>query len=67
MPGLGGINLYKQFQDIAASLKKRVVFVTGDVMDKRSTDFLNTTRAPYIVKPFEAEKLKAEINHLLAK
>jgi PAS domain S-box-containing protein len=67
MPGTGGINLYKQFQDIAASLKKRVVFITGDVMDKRSTDFLNKTRTPYIMKPFDAEKLKMEINRVLAK
>ena len=67
MPGVGGINLYKQFQEIAASLAKRVVFVTGDVMDKRSTDFLTETRAPYIMKPFDAEKLKTEINRILAK
>jgi PAS domain S-box-containing protein len=67
MPGVGGINLYKQFQEIAASLAKRVVFVTGDVMDKRSTDFLTKTMAPYIMKPFDAEKLKTEINRILAK
>ncbi|MFC2050160.1 PAS domain S-box protein [Chloroflexota bacterium] len=67
MPGIGGIKLYKQFQEIAASLKKRVVFVTGDVMDKRSTDFLNKTKAPYIMKPFDAEKLKTEINRVLAR
>jgi PAS domain S-box-containing protein len=67
MPGIGGINLYKQFQDIAASLKKRVIFVTGDVMDKRSTDFLNRTKAPYIMKPFDAEKLKTEINRVFAR
>ena len=67
MPGIGGIKLYKQFQGIAASLKKRVIFVTGDVMDERSMDFLTKTKAPYIMKPFDAEKLKTEINRILAR
>jgi PAS domain S-box-containing protein len=65
MPGMGGIELYKQLQEIAPSLKKRVVFVTGDVMGKRTTDFLAKTKAPYITKPFDTEKLKTEINRIL--
>jgi len=67
MPGIGGIELYKQFQGIAPSLKKRVVFITGDVMGKRTTDFLAKTKAPYMMKPFDAEQLKTEINRILAR
>jgi two-component system OmpR family response regulator len=67
MPGMDGINLYEQFQEIAPSLKKRVVFVTGDVMGESTTDFLAKTKAPYITKPFSAEQLKTEINRILAK
>jgi PAS domain S-box-containing protein len=65
MPGTDGINLYEQFKEIAPSLKSRVVFVTGDVMGKRTTDFLAKTKAPYITKPFDAEQLKREINRIL--
>jgi PAS domain S-box-containing protein len=67
LPGTDGINLYEQLQEIAPSLKKRVVFVTGDVMDKRTTDFLAKTKVPYIKKPFDVEQLKIEINRILAK
>jgi PAS domain S-box-containing protein len=67
MPGMSGINLYEQLKEIAPSLKKRVVFVTGDVMGKRTTDFLSKTKAPYIAKPFDAERLKTEINRILAR
>jgi CheY-like chemotaxis protein len=67
MPGISGIELYKQFQEIAPSLKKRVVFITGDVMGKRTTDFLAKTKAPYMMKPFEAEQLKTGINRILAR
>jgi signal transduction histidine kinase len=67
MPGISGIELYKQFQEIAPSLMKRVVFITGDVMGKRTTDFLAKTKAPYMMKPFDAEQLKTEINRILAR
>jgi CheY-like chemotaxis protein len=67
LPGTDGINLYEQFQKIAPSLMKRVVFVTGDVMDKRTTDFLAKTKVPYIKKPFDAAQLKTEINRILVK
>jgi len=67
MPGMSGVELYKQFQKIAPSLTKRVVFITGDVMGKRTISFLNKTKVPYMMKPFDAKELRAEINRILAK
>ncbi len=67
MPGMSGIELYKKFQKIAPSLTKRVVFVTGDVMGKRTISFLNKTKTPYMMKPFDAKELKVEINRILSK
>jgi PAS domain S-box-containing protein len=67
MPGMSGIELYKQFQKIAPSLTKRIVFITGDVMGKRTTSFLDKTKTPCIMKPFDARQLKVEINRILAK
>jgi PAS domain S-box-containing protein len=67
MPGMSGLELYKQFQKIAPSLTKRVVFITGDVMGKRTLAFLDKTKTPYMMKPFDAKQLKAEINRILAR
>jgi PAS domain S-box-containing protein len=67
MPGMSGIELYRQFQKIAPSLTKRVVFITGDVMGKRTLAFLDKTKTPYMMKPFDAKQLKAEINRILAR
>jgi PAS domain S-box-containing protein len=67
MPGISGVELYKQFQKIAPSLTKRVAFITGDVMGKRTIAFLNKTKAPYLMKPFDARELKTAINRILAK
>jgi CheY-like chemotaxis protein len=67
MPGMSGVELYKQFQKIAPSLTKRVVFITGDVMGKRTMDFLAKTKAPCMMKPFDAKQLKTEIKRILAR
>ncbi|MCJ7790794.1 MAG: PAS domain S-box protein, partial [Dehalococcoidia bacterium] len=67
MPGMSGLELYKQFQKIAPSLTKRVVFITGDVMGKRTLAFLDKTKTPYMMKPFDAKELKTEINRILAR
>ena len=67
MPGMSGVELYKRFQKIAPSLTKRVVFITGDIMGKRTLDFLDKTKAPYMMKPFDAKQLKKEIKRILSR
>jgi PAS domain S-box-containing protein len=66
MPGMSGIELYQHFQKISPILADRVVFITGDVMGTSTMAFLSKTKAPYIIKPFDAGQLKAEINRVLA-
>jgi PAS domain S-box-containing protein len=66
MPGMSGIELYQHFQKISPLLADKVVFITGDVMGTGTMTFLSKTKAPYIIKPFDARQLKAEINRVLA-
>ncbi len=66
MPGMSGIELYQQFQQISPLLADKVVFMTGDTMGTSTMTFLTRTKAPYIIKPFDAAQLKAEINRVLA-
>jgi len=67
MPGMSGVELYKKFQKIAPSITKRVVFITGDVMGKRTMAFLDKTKAPCLMKPFDAKQLKTDIKRILAR
>jgi PAS domain S-box-containing protein len=67
MPGMSGIELYRHFQKISPPLAEKVVFITGDVMGTSTMTFLSKTKVPYIIKPFDATQLKAEINRVLAK
>jgi PAS domain S-box-containing protein len=66
MPGMSGIELYRRFQKIAPSLARKVVFITGDVMGARTTDFLSKGKSPYITKPFDARQLNIVINRIFA-
>ena len=66
MPGMSGIELYQRLPNIARSLVRRVVFITGDVIGARTTAFLSKTKAPYIFKPFSTAELKKAVNSILA-
>ncbi len=66
MPGMSGIELYQQILEIAPSLKRRVTFITGDTLGAQTTAFLASSKASYIMKPFDANQFKADINRLLA-
>jgi len=62
---MSGIELYKEIQEIAQSLTRRVVFITGDVMGACTKDFLSKNKASYIAKPFDIEQLKNEVKRIL--
>jgi len=66
LPGMSGIELYKNMRKIAHSLASRVVFVTGDAMASDTRSFLSRTKAPHITKPFDIKELKRTIRRILA-
>ena len=67
LPGMSGIEVYREIQKTHKASAHKVVFITGDVMSKNTIDFLAKTSSPYITKPFDAEKLKGVMNTVLAK
>jgi PAS domain S-box-containing protein len=65
LPGMSGIELYHHIKEIAPALARRVMFITGDVMEGATRSFLEETGAPYITKPLDIEVLKKTINRAL--
>jgi PAS domain S-box-containing protein len=65
MPGMSGIDLYYRIEAIDPALTQRTMFITGDVMETTTKDFLDKTKAPHIAKPINIEQLKKEINQIL--
>jgi PAS domain S-box-containing protein len=65
MPGLGGKDLYTFIQKHYPKLAPRVLFITGDVLNKDTQRFLKITGNTYIEKPFEIEVLLGRLEEIL--
>ena len=67
LPGMNGLDMYRHLQKMAGSLARRVIFITGDVMNIDTKNFLSQTSVPYITKPFGAEQLKKDVDRILSR
>jgi len=65
LPGMSGIELYQQIEKIAPALTRRVMFITGDVMEGTTRSFLEKAGVPHITKPIDIEELKKMMNNAL--
>jgi CheY-like chemotaxis protein len=65
LPGMSGIELYHRIEEIVPALTRRVMFITGDVMEGTTRDFLEKSKAAHITKPLDIEELKKMINRAL--
>jgi len=67
LPGKGGIWLHRHIEAMDPALAHRVLFITGDVMETTTREFLDKTKVRYIAKPLNLEQLKRDINHMLTR
>lgn len=57
MPGMDGIELYRQVRARWPHLATRMIFATGDGMSARSRQFRSETRQPFLDKPFTPDEV----------
>jgi CheY-like chemotaxis protein len=65
MPVMDGPALFQALSEERPTLAARTVFVTGDVVGASSRSFLETTRQPVLVKPFDFERIEEALVSLL--
>ena len=65
LPGMSGIELYHHIEATIPALERRIMFITGDVMQTDTRDFLDRAKVPHITKPIDIELLKKDINRIL--
>jgi len=65
LPGMSGIELYQHIEETVPALTRRVIFITGDIMQGATRSFLEKTGVPHITKPIDIEVLKKMINRAL--
>jgi len=65
MPYLSGRDLFQELLRRGHPLRRRFIFVTGDVLSPHVAEFLETSGAPYLAKPFFIEELKEVVHRAL--
>jgi CheY-like chemotaxis protein len=66
MPVMDGIELYRELERRFPELQRRIVFVTGDVLDAEKQRFLESTGMPILTKPFDLSEVRRVIRQRLA-
>ena len=61
MPGMSGQELYDRVRTLDASLAKRIIFSTGDVVSAETREFLERSGNTYLQKPFELEAMRQAV------
>jgi len=65
MPGLSGRQVYEKLRTTDPRLCRRIVFITGDVINEPMRRFLETEKLPCLTKPFALPELRAAIQTVL--
>jgi signal transduction histidine kinase/CheY-like chemotaxis protein len=65
MPQMDGIELYREIVASRPDLEQKVVFITGDLINTRTVEFLAEIGAPTVPKPLEIGKVTELVEKLL--
>jgi CheY-like chemotaxis protein len=65
MPHLDGRGVFEELLLRGHPLLRRIIFVTGDVLSPKVAEFLQTSEAPFLAKPFFIEELREIVNRTL--
>ena len=58
MPGLNGRQIYEQLRATNPEFCRRVIFITGDVINEQMQEFLEAEKRPCLAKPFKLAELR---------
>jgi two-component system sensor histidine kinase/response regulator len=58
MPLMDGPELFREIERRFPALRRRVIFVTGDVLDVEKRRALESTGAPFLAKPFDLTEVR---------
>jgi len=64
LPGMTGELFYEQLLHQNASLARRMIFVTGDTVNRQTIAFFKRMKLPYFAKPFNIDALKDAIQKI---
>ncbi len=66
MPRMNGMDLYRNLLSVRPEMARRVLFMTGDLMDREVARFLTETGAPTLYKPLDIGRIETAVQEMLA-
>jgi PAS domain S-box-containing protein len=67
MPNMNGQEFYHAATALKPELTDRIIFLTGDLMNEDTANFLESSGVPYLRKPFHLDKIESAIATALKK
>jgi signal transduction histidine kinase len=65
MPGLNGQQVYEQLRRNNPEFCRRIIFITGDVINDQMRQFLDSEKRPCLTKPFTMSELHTTVKAVL--
>jgi|GEM_PF-2191708 len=65
MPIMNGIQFYEILKERKPRLSERIIFISGDIINKDTIRFLKTCGCMYLGKPFKIESLRKCVSNLI--
>jgi CheY-like chemotaxis protein len=65
MPGLNGEQIYERLRDSNPEMSQRMIFITGDVVNERTQEFLRSEKKVCLSKPFTLVEFRSAINKVM--
>ena len=66
MPEISGAEFYSALRRKGAALERRLIFVTGDLMNAETLKFVESTGCPWLGKPFDIAAILRTISACLS-
>lgn len=67
MPVMDGKGFFGEMVRRFPWLRRRIVFLTGDVLSREKRAFLESTGAPVLLKPCDLDEVRRVVNSVLAR
>jgi len=65
MPGMDGRAFYEEAMKIDPAFADRFIFLTGDLVNGETQEFIRSINAPCVDKPFQLEDVRRAVNEVL--
>jgi signal transduction histidine kinase/CheY-like chemotaxis protein len=66
MPVMNGIQLYEILKERKPKMAERIIFISGDIINRDTIKFLKTCGCMYLGKPFKIESLRKSVSNLIS-